>query len=494
MTGRELHQLIHSLDRREKSNFAKFTDSNSESNQGGKRPKYLVLFDQMIKQKVYDEEIVRGTLFRNAVKFYQTREKLLDKIIQSIIFYGNEKLSARSYILQALKLDANELAQKKLVAELNIAHNHKDHDYFHYLLSLREKIEVSYRIVLEIPDDLQEIGAAQIDYQHMLTLRGILRRLKQMLKSGKNVSAALGPGQFLHEVQGIPTPNPECRYLYNKIRCYIEIMRIDMEQAFHFQQLAVDELEQMGPLFLNPLLAKEYFFMVELSLKNGDPDLVQRIIFKFSQIEPENQKERDIKNDYWIQSGISAGETQANLQLIEGVMPLLMQNTPLFKPELLMLNLFLAAKVYFVHKEYKKALGVVKHIRSIKKCKWPELYWAVETLRYIIMDGLGNVDVLDSIARSAIRFSEAVDSELPKISSRYAQKMTRSLNNNERLKLLHEFLHLRKTKAGAPKEKIAMGLLDLTFWFQHKAKDISLLDAFLMSNQDSQASDAKMAN
>lgn len=494
MTGQELHQLIHSLDRREKSNFAKFTDSNAESNQAAKRPKYLVLFDQMAKQKVYDEDVVRGTLFRNAVKFYQTREKLLDKIIQSMIFYGNEKLSARSYIQQALKFDAVELAQKKLVAELKIGQKNKDHDYLHYLLTLREKIETSYRVVLEIPEGIEEIESSQIDYQHLLTLRGVLRRLKRMLKSGKNVGATLGPVQFLDEIQNVPTPNPECRYLYNKIRCYVEIMKVEMEEAFHYQQQAVRELEEMGPMFRNPLLAKEYFFMVELSLQNNDPDLVQRIIFKFSQIEPENRKERDIKNDYWIQAAISAGDTHGNLQLIESVMPLLLQNESLFKPELLMLNLFLAAKVFFVHQENRKALEVIKHIRSIKKCKWPELYWAVETLRYAVMDALDNVDVLDSIARSSIRFADAIDADLPKITSRYAQRMTRSRDKEDRMRVLNDFLLARKMGVSDPKEKISLGLLDLIFWFEHKAQGTPLLDAFMMSRKQSSSRGEKVAN
>lgn len=494
MTGRELHQLINSLDRREKSNFAKFTDSNAECNQAVKRPKFLQLFDRMAKQKEYDEDGVRGTLFKSSVKFYQTREKLLDKIIQSLVFYGDEKLSARSYIQQALKFDAIELAQKKLASELKLAHQSQDQDYLHYLLTLKEKIEFSYRMVLEVPEEIVEIDEAQFDYQHLLTLRGVLRRLQRVIRSGKNVNPTLGANQFLNEIKDVPTPSPESRYLYFKIRCYLEVMQVEMELAYRFQQQATRELEQMGPIFRNALLAKEYFFLVQLSLKNNDLEMVQRTVFKFSQIDPENKKEQEIKNDYWIQAAISAGNTHGNLQMIEGVMPLLKQNTLLFSPELYVLNLFLAAKVYFVHQEYTKALEAIELIRSVKKCKWPELYWAVETLRYVTHAGLDNEDVLDSIARSAIRFAEAVDANLPKLSSRYAQRMIRSRNEEDKTRILNDFLLARKIGSSDPKEKIAIDLLDLTFWFQHQAQGISLLDAYLTSNDQGFPKEEKMAN
>ena len=475
MTGNELYQLIHSLDRREKSNFAKFTDSNAGFNQGGKRPRYLRLFDRMARMKVYDEDAVRGDLFRSAVKFYQAREKLLDKIIQSLVYFGGQKLSARSYILQALKVDAFDLAQRRLNAELKTAKEEQDIDYYHYLLTLKERIETSYRIKVDLQDGLEDISDIGPEYGHVLKLRGILRRLLMLIRSDPKAKSELGAQQFLDELQEIPLSGPESHYLYNKILSCIKITQLEMQAAFSYQQIAVRELEKMGSILKNGRLAQEYFFLVQLSRNNNDLKTVQHTIFKFSQIHPENRFEQELKHDYWVQAAISAGHIHGNLDLIKEAMPILMENLSLFSHDLLILNLFFAAKVYFIHEEYSSSLEIIDQIRSMRKCKWAELNWAIETLRLLNHAEREHFEVLESVFRSSLRLGEALDADLPRLSTRMIHRMACSSGHLERAQIREEYLKIREKSTDSPSRKISLDLLDLSFWFDHKATSDTLL-------------------
>ncbi len=148
-----LHELINSLSGSEKRYFSIFVSKQS-SNKSGKVNKYIQLFNIIDKQAIYDEEVIKATIYPNQIlgsrKFSELKHYLYELILKSLQAY-DEKTSV-DFKLKSMLNNVRVLVKRSL------------YDHCDDILAKTKKLAYQYDqflIVLEVLKWKKQIAYSQ---------------------------------------------------------------------------------------------------------------------------------------------------------------------------------------------------------------------------------------------------------------------------------------------------------------------------------------------
>ena len=478
MNAEGLYRLIHSLTPAQKANFSSFLGAGK-----GRSSKFKLLYDRILKAKVYDEKKIRGKEFSNAARFYQNREILLDKIIQSLVFFSDQRLSMRSYVFQAMELGAFDHARRRLANELERASQDGDKDLLRYLFSLKERVEQAYRVEFKVEIDVDRQELSQLE-QFISRLRELFRKVDQLLKQGWGEAGDLAAMSLQNELDQIPIECKEAAYLEMKIRSGLAIMQKDHFKAYRCQQNAVEVLERGDFPLSQQMLPREYYLLIHHALRYDHLEVAEQAVLKYSLLQ-ETQQNLDPKlQEMWIKATIRVAYSRANSALMEKLQPAFESLGKTAKPEIYLLNSILVATTFFISDDQARTLDLIKKVRSRTKIDWPLAYWAIETLRFLVYVEQGDPELSEGIFRAAKRLANKTGVNYPKLVIRMAAKMTEADRPEQKRALFDQYQAELKGILSDPNEARALELIDLSFWFRSLATGMTRKEAFLYREGD----------
>ncbi len=472
MTGEGLFNLVQSLSKQQKANFSRFVDARKGSN-----PNYYTLFERMQAFRSYEEKGIRGKLFQNSSKYYQNREILTDKLIQSMVYFNGSRGSVRSYVLQAIELNAVEQGRKRLEACMLEACERKDWPVLAYLHRFREELKEAYRLDLPLPEGVpaaEEIRGALQSWDMLLDLQ---RKVKHHLQENFG-DHLFHYKSFQSKLEEIPTIGAKGLILSGKVRVSLEILKQDYHKAVQFQEDLVRRLES-APVFLkNALLIKELSILIRLALETGADQIALKSTFALGSVPVSNPREEELKTYHQTKSLISVAQTQGNLEMASKGYSLVLEHTGIFSEGELPTYYFGCATVFFLHGAYAQALEAVTAIRAAKRSHWEELNWSVDALRLLCNYELGNAEVLDPLQRTLVRSARAQEKNYPLFASRWVVKMMNAANQKEALQVWKQGVEEYDSYCGNPKEVLTTKVFDLRPWLESKAHAASMWQVF----------------
>lgn len=477
MNAERLYHLIHSLTPSQKANFSVYLGAGK-----GKSTKFKLLYDRILTERSYNEKKIRGKEFAVSARFYQNRELLLDKIIQSLVFFSEQKLSLRSYVFKAMELGAIDHARRRLSNEMETARREEDYDFLEYLNALRARIEQAYRIEFDLEGSDPGL---QNSTDRLAQLRLLFRRVNQLLKQGRGEAGDLAAKSLQYELDSIPRQGDESQYLGYKILSGIEMLRKNHEAAYLCQLEAVAILERDSFPLTQQMLAREYYLLVNHAMRFNYFEIAEHAVLKFSLLNAKSGIIDPSRQEMWIKAAIRVAYSRSNPDLMRKVLPSLDDLVKTARPEIYLLNLFLAGMTFFQHNDFTTALSLVEKIRSQTKSPWPEIYWATETLRSLIHAELGNHELCETIFRSSIRLAKQTGARYPELVVRTANRMIDLGNKADKEILFGQYLTEMQSLKKDKKEEPALDLMDFTFWFRSNAGSISKWEAFLFRENSS---------
>ena len=228
-----LHELIHSLTKSEKRYFKLLSSRHTI----GEENNYILLFDFIDKQEIYDEMELKlhfkGESFLNKLSI--TKKRLYDHIlnaldnfhsqsnIESQIFkmiHSAEILSHKTLYAQAKKtlISAEKLAEKNELTNILIHIRTK----FKVLLEKNNYIDIQEKQLLEI---LKEDESLQDKSRDESNLHGVARTDKEKVEYDHIFAQ-------LDKLPNIKDPNTESIYLRNHIKSAYFFSIQDMSKSF----------------------------------------------------------------------------------------------------------------------------------------------------------------------------------------------------------------------------------------------------------------------
>lgn len=477
MNAESLYYLIHSLTPAQKANFSHYLSAGK-----GRSAKFKLLYDRMLQAKSYDDEKIRGKEFKAAAKYYQNRELLLDKIIQSMVFFSDQKSTIRSYVFKAMEVGAFDHGRRRLAAEIGRAEKEGDTDLLHYLHALKAKVQQAYR--MELGYDAPGPGSSLEEQSRALhRLRALFRRVDQILKQGMGVGGDLAPASLAKELEMIPVTTDEAKYLALKIRSGIDLLKKEHEAAYQCQLDALAVLEKASFPLAQQMLAREYYLLTNMALRFDHFEVAEQAVMKFSLLSEVSSFGKSAKQqEMWTKAAIRVAYSRANAELMKEAMPHFDLLSRTARPEIYLLNLLLAATTFFVHNEYSQSLQLLETIRSFPKTQWREMYWATETLRLMIHSELGNVELCETIYRAAMHQAKQLGTQYPNLVTRSAMKIILFEKQKGKRELFDQFNAEMKLLRKDKNEEPAIDLMDFSYWFRSITGSISKVDAFLFRN------------
>lgn len=478
MTGEGLFNLVRSLSKQQKANFSRFVDARK-----GSKPIYYTLFERLVSKKKYDEAQIRGAIFRSPSKFYQNREILADKLIQSMVHFNGSRGSVKSYVLHAIELNAPELAKKRLVSSMEEAVEAEDWASLDFLHRLRGELVEAYRLSFPLPDSVPTVGEVATCLRSWDSLTDLQARLKHHLQNnfGDHLFHA---GTFRKKLDEIPVVGSKGKFLSQKVRVSLELLMQDYHGAVRHQENVVETLKGAKIFLKNALLFKELSILIRLAIEVKQDQVALRSTFLLGAISAENSREAVLKVYYQTKALIFVASSQANLEMAEDGLGILLQNRNLFTEEEIPTYLFNCVTVFFLFEEYGKALETLAIIRSAKRSQWEELNWSVDLLRVLCNYELGNLEVVPHLQRTLQRTAQSQEKAFPKFATRTVAKMMGASCKSDSLQIWEGSSEALENYKNDPKESLATNVFDLSLWLESKAKGIPLLQVFHNHRQE----------
>lgn len=472
MNSRSLYKLIHNLTPAQKANFSSYLSSGKR-----KSGKYKVLYDRILSTPLFDEREIRGKEFSSSVAYYQNREILLDKIVQSLVFYQDAKVSFRGYVIQALEIDAFELARKKFLAELDQAVAGHDLDYIHYLLSFQARVERAHQVQLINAEEIESAEKLVVEKATVDQLQHLFARVKRWIKNGIDEIGRVGIASVYAELDQIHAIHPEASYWDAKTRSGLAMLELDIPASFAHLGKAVSVLEKYSFPFSNGLLIRESYLMIQLTHHVHDLETAMEMTMQFALLKTHNPREEALKKEFWAKSAIRTGIATANLELVRSALPDLLSHKNI-TPQSVVLNLFYAAKVAFLNQEFKLALRWLREFRILKSSAVPELNWAAEQLRLMTHIEVGDWDACESAYRTSLRLAMKLEAPNLKLGTKIAFKAMDAMTPAAYETLFKQYQEAFQPVAGASKENVALDLMNISFWLESRASNVAMIEIY----------------
>lgn len=470
MTGERLFRLIKSLGRQQKSNFSRFVEARK-----GKRQKYLVVYDRMLACNDYEEETIRGKEFLDSRKYYQAREILADKLLQSLVQYESSRVEGRSYILRALDFEAYELAQKKFSEETTLAYQQGDFPHLLSLYQLGRGVAANYGVKLEIPEELPSSSQVRQFEAQSHQMDELLDQIRQAFRSEPALWEQ--KAAFLQSrLPDIASSHPRDTFRIHKIQVGYALLQGRLAQALHHQKLLVDVLEQNSFPLSRLGFLKEASLLIRLANHLGHRQMATESLMRLGNFQGCTPREDSLCLGNRIKASALVAASNLDLPLATQCHSDLLLHRHVFTDSSYAIHLLECARVYFAHGQYEGVLNLIEEVRSLSRTIWVDLAWVVDALRCSAHFELGNLDALESALLSAVRKARQTDSPAyPKLIYKTLHKLANAAPGEIETVLERAYAKFQDMQGDAQVQQ-QLNSLDFGLWLKAKLTGRSMME------------------
>ncbi len=472
MTGEGLYHTVRSLTKQEKANFSRFVDARK-----GSKPNYYVLFERLVSCPVFNEKQIRGKEFKSSSKYYQNREILTDKLIQSLVYFNGSRASVKDYVLQAIRMNAPDFARKRMEIGMDEAISQGDWSHLERLHRLRVEIEEAYQVPLSVPPGVPDQAEVRKHLRSWEDLEDLLNNVRHHLRNHFG-DHQFHVQKFRSQLEKLPILGERGVFLKAKIMVAMDLLKQDYAMATTSQEKVVQILGESKFPLKNPLLIKELSILVRLANQTQNDQVAFQNAINLRELDPQNPREADLKVQFQTKAQIAVATLQGNLALAKEGQQLVLEHMSLFKENEPPTYLMGCASVFFLHGEYRLVLETLTAIRSGKRSQWEALNWGVDLLRTLANYELGNFDVLTSLQRSLHRTAQSQPSDFPVFATRLVAKIINASSSKEANQVWQKSQDLYHTYWNDPKESVSTEVFDLSLWIEAKVSRLSTLEIF----------------
>jgi len=397
MSPRALFFFVHCLSEDQILTFRLWLRKNARI--GKKRPKYLHLFNRMVRMDDYDEEILRQAPFKDASTYYKSRELLLEKLISCLSNEDNPSPTHWSYIKTAVRYGAMEIAKYYFRKEFEQVSENGDDGEMLSLCRFRERTLRDYQVdladELEIDDTVTVLKVINWEEKALDLIRetrlSLRKDEKEREKLRKKVKA------FLNTLSGRIMKGG---YYRQKLLVALELLQYNFPAAAPLQMEMVDSILGEG-LLVSPIQKiREIANAVTLALRLKQKDAAINYIFHLSQIQPQNQYEERVKNERWIRRSIEAAFTFGQPELALQSLVAMQKQMGLFPEATVAVYHYVICLAFFYEEKFEAGHKVVKEAFTLPKAIRRHLPWQFEVLNLLFHFEKGNHDYLLSVLDS----------------------------------------------------------------------------------------------
>lgn len=412
MSPEKLHSIVIGFTRKEKIQFSNWISNNSSMK--GKKPKHVVLYERLKRQKKYDDSIIRGKEFKSGKEYNKYREILTTKIFECFSQSPEQGENSVSLIKTALHFGAISWAQIHFSNEIENCISEQNFTQLSYLLLLRDEIFEDFRIELYSLPDRYSLSDAVEKSQFIQTLIDLNRAARATAKSNSEEKRALSE-RISEYVSGVNGTTPYESYLVQRLRRDQEVLLGNYRKA-HLIQLGISEsISDKIEEFRIPTRILEFANGALSGLRLGFHQQVFHFLTSLSNIEPRNLLEKNELERWQILRTIEAGVELCNYSfLVEGQKNLLAK-TDLFPSPKTVKYLYYCALGFLFLEKYSEGQHCLRKIRETPRSMWGELSWQPSVLWAVYQYENDDVAMFDSAVLSAKRSLRSVGLHYPNL-------------------------------------------------------------------------------
>ena len=442
----------------ERKNFTRYVNLVSS-----KKPLYVVLYDRLLEKDNLDLQFIRGKEFAKSSTFATYRKILIERIVQSKVYFSDLSFSVRLYISEAAKLDAMDLVDEKFRSEFEEGLKREDFHYLLYLHSLRRYVKEHF--LYQIPFDKNWPGSSEL-----LEKVGKLERFQRLLESirvrlmGEKAENPFETQRIIKEFEAIESENGLGSDQLSKLRVGTSLVKGNFVAVFQHQKRLVERLLEDENEEIAGRTIREISYLIKLGIVVEEKDLVVKYTLLLSGLNFRTPLFEEIQTKFWIMDAISVADAYTDFKIAKSAFSSIREIDDQFSDKQKGILLYSIAKTSFLsgnpsfsqivltYKFGNQKRGQAKHHLFAK---------LVELL--VLLEG----DDFDEIDRSINRFKRLNQ----KVASSYLDRILVTLEKYTKVPIneLNSILKsaLLDLESNPPQESETM-YFDFTVWLKSK--------------------------
>ena len=458
MSPEKIHALIHSLSKEQKTYFRRFSKSS-------KKTLDIILYDRFLKEKALNKTAlkrIRGKEFEESRMFYFYRVALGEKIIASLVSLDGESTSPIRFIEKAFAEDAVELGERALKKEMAQAIELEDFSRLQYLHQLKEQLESSFKLKIELEPKFLDHDQCQSRIQEIADVKVLQSRISASFALDFH-SKTLVANSIRAQLDQVEVTSSETQIWKQKIATGLYILKEDYALAFATHNSLVDYLISRKFFPLSPIQSiEEVNLAIRLAVLAGFRKESFELIQILESIDVKHRREARHKEKENITTAIYVADNFADLALMRKAFTQFEDRIGLFPQENQSFNYFLAGVTFLFNQQYEEAIEALQKVKAIPSRKWKAISWEPDLILALAYLGIEKFNYFESAIRSAEKRARNHPSAYPSLAISTV-KNTYFREGYGKLELHKDFEKISSLLQD-PTEKRAALLVDIRYW------------------------------
>jgi|GEM_PF-6137440 len=480
MTGKALFDFIQTLDKQEKANF-----TNMVNHWKAEKSSYYQLFKALESANEFEKEKVRSyQRFNTSQKYYNAKDKLISKLMESLVAHSQYNTHPQTYVTIALKKGAKNLASKKVIDEAQKATKEEDWNYLAYLYRFIAELKHACGFDIILPSSVPSKEWVFSSQKQEDRLRLILSQIKSTVLSGGSETRNLLE-KIKSDLAEIVPFEGLCRYLHLKAGAVCILIEQGQKESIPAFRNVVEYLYHTNFPFCQAYLIKEFAHIAILECRLGSIDEARSYIFRLSKLVPQDLLLEQRKNKFLCKVHLSLSTARFFPDLPDQGYQFLLGNTSLFIPLELVSLMLSYAMVKLLQGQHKQCRTTLIELRSNFKSVWKGIEWTVETIDYLAMFATGSSQAMEIQLERMERVAKKGQRKLPKL---YVSLFRHFGNSTtpEIARVWNSIASQLETIKEIPEERILFDQFNLFAWMDAFLNSKPLIDSYFSQETEFQ--------
>lgn len=409
----QLFEILKDLSQGQKSTLTRFIKSNtSQSSQ------LKLMYDRLRRAKEINqatEKKVRGKEFADSSVYYQYRIALMDLIIRGLVHSDLASSNPFEYIKKAVYFEANELAIKMLLQELQKGIKDGRLGYVVSLLELKSDLEYEFRVSLDFDSkELPEIENAKQEFVTEIGLKGCLDRIREGIKGNPETRERIAV-EVERKVLNLTPHTSNIDYLVTKAKIGVHLLRSQFDAANETHSGVIQLILNHKVSLAKGVLIREFTDHVQYGLQSGNRDQVTAGLFHLSKLQTTSPVLQKLKKVHWISNCVWAAETFSDIDLARSIQPELLTEKDSFHPIQWAKMVYILSLAFLYNQEFSEGVKCLSKIKEVPRLKRGDFSWQPSLLKVVLHLELGNTEILDSLINQARADASTCTGDFPKV-------------------------------------------------------------------------------
>ena len=462
MDDENFYHFIHSLDHRHKVSFSKSVQNKNTSE--------YRLYERILKYKPWSEKTqvqVRGKSLTNSSLYYQTRMRLAQRILVSLVQQDRRQYSSFVLVEKAVEMRLNDLA-KKLLKDL--VEEYVQQDDVAALLYVHDfvfRIKSRYAVRFDLPEGLPSYEKLDTEMGERRVLIETFERLVRLYRSSEIEHPALLTNA-LTQLEGLTFDRPFKVYWRDKIRANLSLLQGDPIKAMLvFEEMVGYMMDSDRFSFFEK--TKELSSLIRVCTQIGNYQNCAKYLLILNSLSPTALSEIIFWKKEKVKTSIYFSRHFALPDLATESQEQLFADRDFFEERIFINYLSYLVVAYFHSGEYTKAKQLlIEHPELVSKSAFVSK-WEFQLLQAVIYLETGEHDLAERSLRSAYRICQRQEIQIGKSASaifRHILNHGPKMDHDHLQSKVQELILLEAQTSKMERE------IDFSIWFTSKLNQI----------------------